>query len=162
MGASGELVTVEARCMGKDSDQQGAISKWEFVGGDTITIPDDEGKPGLEVELPTGSDPQCRCNPINIPDGFLEPGAHVMCEKGVREEMTITSDDHCVLFCDGHVVLEVQCLAGVWTDAVEDYCDFWCWRQPEDDCGTTTPTATPTETPTPTSPTSPTPTSESP
>jgi len=115
--------------------------------GDGATYPTPAGESSLE----------CGCKNLDVKwpqapedgvtpwwyDPNFETGTDFVCDEPIvtdAGEYSIKTGNTCTLFCDAHLVATVRCLNGEWTGNPEF--GFWCYVEPEQGNGLTTPPPT--------------------
>jgi len=116
------------------------------AGGDakgtwTLTTTVQDGRP---ADVTPTTDSECLCENIVLgdhqkptpPNGATsEAGARFYCDEPLKDDgngnlNTMDSTSKCQLSCNGHIAMDIKCIAGSWTAGVQTSEDIYCWGPP--------------------------------
>jgi len=100
---------------------------------------------GTSADVTPTVDSECLCEEIVLgahqlpaPNGATsEAGARFYCDAPLNADAngdlnTMDSTSKCQLLCNGHIALDIKCIAGSWTAGVQTNEDIYCWGPPLD------------------------------
>jgi len=95
-------------------EESGAEGKWETLEDDGRFLKNSEGN-SILPDVAEAQDALCKCEALPTdPENMSDPGLDLLCDHSLTEDGGIEYGNTCILLCDGHFIMNIECYLGAW------------------------------------------------